>query len=408
MSFDSGSFGPEHQAASALQYRMQVHASMSDIPASEWNALLGDSPADQCFSSHEFLLAFETSGSVDSPQGRQGTGWVPRPVTLRNEHERLCAALILYEKWHSYGEYVFDWSWAQAYEQHGRAYYPKLLSAVPFTPVPGLRVAGDPAARVALLNALGPWAQKAGYSSIHLLLPSPALAIASQPGWMQRHGVQFHWHNRGYYDFDAYLADLTQPKRKKIRAERRKVRDAQVRIERVCGGEISEAHWDFFYQCYCRTYAEHHSTPYLTREFFEHTAAALPQLWHMVIAYQNGRPIASSLFARAGARLLGRYWGALTRVDCLHFELAYYQGIEWAIALGLAQVEGGAQGEHKLARGFGPVPTESWHWIADPPFAQAIGRFLSREGPALGAYIDELAERAPFKAPTSEDPQSAN
>jgi uncharacterized protein len=385
------------------EYRMHLLGSIHDIPAQAWDSLLADRQQD-VLSSHAMLACFEDSGSVDGAvkpainiDKARSTGWVPRHLAIQDAAGQWVAAMPLYEKWHSYGEYVFDWAWAQAYERNGLSYYPKLLSAIPFSPVPGARWLGDQSLAPHLLLQLGQWARQQGLSSIHILLPQPAVALEHTPGWMQRHGVQFHWQNAGYADFEGFLSTLTQPKRKKIRAERRKVLHAGVHFERLRGEAITDEHWDFFYHCYCTTYAEHHSTPYLTREFFRLAARRLASHWLMVVAYRNGRMIAASLLIIAGSRLLGRYWGAIERVDCLHFEAAYYQSIEAAIELRLERVEGGAQGEHKLARGFEPVPTCSWHWLAQPAFAKAVQRYLDEEGPAIGQYLSELEERAPFK-----------
>src|SRR5690606_8965653 len=299
-----------------------------------------------------------------------------------------------------FGEYVFDWAWADAYERHGLAYYPKWLVAVPFTPVEGPRLlARDAAAREALASALVAEANASGLSSLHVLFPPPReAALLERCGLMQRHGVQFRWSNRGYATFDDFLASLTQPKRKKVRAERRRVAQAGVTTERRVGTAITPAHWRLFEACYRRTYLEHGSSPYLNLDFFERIGREMPEACVLNIASRGGRPIATSLLVRDEDRLYGRYWGALERVDCLHFELAYYQSIATAIELGLAHVEGGAQGEHKLARGFEAIRTSSCHWIAEPAFADAVDAFLRREDAMIDGYLSELHERAPFRA----------
>ena len=352
----------------------------------------GPSPELAAFLRYDFLEALERTGCV----GR-GTGWQPAHLTLWRGRE-LTAAAPLYVKSHSYGEYVFDWAWADAYQRHGLRYYPKLLCAVPFTPVTGPRLlAIDAPARDALAKALLAQAREARLSSLHLLFPAADEArVLEGAGLTLRRSVQFHWRNAGYDDFEQFLSTLAQPKRKKIRAERRKVAQAGVRFTRLLGREIGEAHWDFFFRCYESTYAAHGSTPYLTREFFLAIGERMPEHLVLVIAHRDARPIAASLLVRDATRLYGRYWGALERVDCLHFETAFYQSIEAAIELRVEVLEGGAQGEHKMSRGFLPEPTCSAHWLAEPAFADAVDRFLAREGAMVDGYIDELRERSPF------------
>jgi predicted N-acyltransferase len=316
---------------------------------------------------------------------------------------QLVAAAARYTKDHSYGEYVFDWSWAEAYQRYALAYYPKWLVAVPFTPVPGTRLlARDEPARRALAEALMAEARASRLSSLHVLLAPPrdidALAAA---GMVVRDGVQFHWRNAGYADFDDFLARLEQPKRKKIRAERRKVGEAGVTLQRRVGREITEADWRFFFRCYLATYRAHFSSPYLNLDFFLRIAAAMPEHLMMVLARREGALVASALgvfdAARAEPRLFGRYWGAIERIDCLHFECCYYQMIEFAIERGLAWFEGGAQGAHKLARGLDPVATRSAHWLAHPAMMDAVSRFVDRERTGVSAAIDELNEHRAFK-----------
>lgn len=364
---------------------------MTEIDPRQWEALRhGDT---QPFLSHAWLGLLESSGCVT-----EETGWRPLHLVLERNHQ-LVAAVPLYLKGHSYGEYVFDWAWADAYRRHGLDYYPKLLSAIPFTPVPGTRLlAADAPAREALAQALIELARESGVSSLHVLFPDPEEAtLLESAGAMIRRGVQFHWQNEGWPDFEAFLASLTQPKRKKIRAERRKVAESGVSFRRLSGRDISEADWAFFCRCYDNTYAEHHSTPYLNREFFTGLGERLPDSVVMVIAERAGRPIASSLLMRDAQRMYGRYWGAIETVPCLHFETCYYQAIEAAIEMGIQVIEGGAQGEHKMARGFSPQPTVSAHWLAEPAFADAVQRFLEREGNAVSGYLDELNDRTPFK-----------
>ena len=332
------------------------------------------------------------------------TGWAPHFLTL--EHGgRIAAACPLYLKDHSYGEYVFDWAWADAYRRHGLDYYPKLVDAVPFTPVPGPRLlARSHDERVLLLRAIEQLGRSATLSSAHLLFLDEAdQAAAREAGWSMRSTVQFHWLNREpapYLDFAEFLSCLQREKRKKIQQERRRVADAGVTFTALSGDEIGKADWDFFYRCYTLTYRAHHSTPYLTRDFFVRTAATMGENWLLFTAWRDGKRIAASLIAVDPERkaAFGRYWGAVEHVSCLHFDACYYQPLAWCIAQGYLRFEGGAQGEHKMARGLMPVQTWSAHWLAHPQFARAIDDFLEREGAGVETYLSELDERRPFKA----------
>ncbi len=442
-------------------YVIRVLNSPLDVPGADWNELLLAQSPDGVlnpFMRHEYLAAMHQSGSA-VPK----TGWTPRFVTLW-QGATLVAACALYLKDHSYGEYVFDHAWANAYQQHGLRYYPKALVAAPFTPVPGPRLlARSPAERTLLVEALKSWCEEEKLSSLHLLFTDDAdVAACEEAGLMLRHTVQFHWTNKaptfvasrtalppegaaapaawqsqfcgpdlpgeetqrpavatnGYRDFDDFLMSLSQEKRKKIRQERRKVADAGVTFRWSRGKDISSADWDFFYRCYERTYYEHGNAPYLSRDFFKRMQSTMPENWLLFVAEYNGgtepQPIAISLIA-LGARTdchsgqndaqnqhltaYGRYWGALARVDCLHFEACYYQPLQWCIEHGVQRFEGGAQGEHKMARALLPVKTTSAHWLAHPSFADAIERFLEREGAGIGNYMNELEGRTPFKAP---------
>mgnify|MGYP006183579407 CR=1 FL=1 len=373
--------------------------SIHEIAASQWDALLTDA---QPFLRHAFLSALEDSGSVG---GR--TGWQAAHAVLLDAQGGLQAAMPGYVKSHSYGEYVFDWAWANAYAQHGLDYYPKALVAVPFTPVPGARLlARDEASRTALVKALIEHAKQEDLSSLHVLFAQPQdVAACEAAGLMLRHTVQFHWTNADgqgvqFKDFEHFLASLQQEKRKKIRQERRKVIEAGVTFRWSTGLDIADADWDFFYRCYERTYLEHGNAPYLNRDFFRRVAQGMPQHWLLFIAEREGHPIACSLIGiDEQARVAyGRYWGALERVDCLHFEACYYQPLAWCIAHGFERFEGGAQGEHKMARALLPVKTTSAHWLAHPSFAEAVERFLEREGQGIGEYLDHLALRNPLKA----------
>jgi uncharacterized protein len=387
--------------ASQGDYVIQVHDSPLQIDAADWNALLALQSHPTPFMRHEYLAALHRSGSA-VPE----TGWTPRFLTLRDRAGQLQAACPLYVKSHSRGEYVFDWSWADAHHRHGYAYYPKGVVAVPFTPAPGSRLlARNDAARQALIRTLLDTCRTSGLSSLHLLFGSKEdLDACGEAGLMPRHTVQFHWDNRHplpYADFDDFLAALNQDKRKKIRQERRKVREAGVTLRPVLGREIQASDWDFFYHCYERTYLEHGNPPYLSRAFFSDIAREQAQHWLLFLAERQGRPIASSLIALgadAGDRVAwGRYWGALERVDCLHFEACYYAPLEWCIAHGYQRFEGGAQGEHKLARALLPVRTTSAHWLAHPDFAEAVQRFLYRESEGLASYVEELDRHSPLR-----------
>ena len=393
----------------ADDYVIEVLDSPLGIAPAHWNRLLAGQHDANPFMRHEYLAAMHRSASA-SPE----TGWTPRFITLWSHTasgKELQGACALYLKSHSYGEYVFDHAWANAYHQHGLPYYPKALIAPPFTPVPGARLlARDADARVALVKAAIGWCADSGLSSLHILFASDDDMVACEAaGMMVRHNVQFHWTAPagGYRDFDDFLSSLSQDKRKKIRQERRKVAQAGVHFRHARGADIRAADWDFFYRCYERTYYEHGNAPYLSRGFFRQMAQDMPQNWLMFIAHRDGTPIASSLVALndpdiapgAGAVAYGRYWGALERVDCLHFEACYYQPLAWCIDNRFQRFEGGAQGEHKMARALLPVRTRSAHWLAHPAFADAVQKFLDREGNGIERYIGELEQRNPFKAP---------
>jgi predicted N-acyltransferase len=328
---------------------------------------------------------------------------VPQLITLHQDGQ-LRAGCAAWRKSHSYGEYVFDWAWADAYQRHGLAYYPKLVCAVPFTPVAGSRLlARDDAARQTLLGGLRALAQADGLSSVHLLFGDEAdRRAAERAGWLLRQTVQFHWQNRAerpFADFDDFLASLQRDKRKKIAQERRRVAEAGVRFEVIEGTAIDAGLWDFFHACYVRTYAAHHSTPYLTRDFFARLQRDLPQPWVLFVATLGGERIAASLLGVDAARghAWGRYWGCTRHVPLLHFEACYYQPLAWCIARGIRCFEGGAQGEHKMARGLLPTVTHSAHWLAHPAFADAVARYLQREGAGIAEYVDELRERNPYR-----------
>jgi len=347
---------------------------------------------------HAYLAALHASGSA-VPE----SGWAPQFITLESGGE-LVAATALYLKSHSYGEYVFDWAWADAYQRHGLRYYPKLLGAVPFTPVPGTRLLARSALwRSRLVAAIGSFAREAGLSSAHVLFGDDADRDALQAaGWMLRQGVQFHWTQDTEHpaaDFADLLARLQRDKRKKIQQERRRVHEQGITFTTHESTAIDDALWDFFYHCYTLTYEAHRSTPYLSRDFFHRMARTMPQHWVMFMAWRVGAPVAASLIAvDADTRTAwGRYWGCTEPVPCLHFEACYYQPLAWCLAQGYQRFEGGAQGEHKMARGLLPVATGSAHWLRDPRFAAAVSDFLAAEGRGVEQYVDELRERNPFK-----------
>ncbi len=384
----------------AEDYVIRVHREPSQLDAGRWNALLEAQAAPTPFMRHEYLLALHASGSAVAE-----TGWAPQFITLEagGQWHGACA---LYLKSHSYGEYVFDWAWADAYRRHGLRYYPKLLGAVPFTPVPGTRLlARDEGARRALVGAVHALALERKLSSAHMLFLEEADRAAFEAaGWMLREGVQFHWTQDEadpLPDFAALLARLQRDKRKKIQQERRRVAEQGIAFTVHEGAAIDEGLWDFFHHCYTLTYRAHHSTPYLTRDFFARVAATMARHWVMFVARREGRPIAASLVAVDPDRrsAWGRYWGCTEQVPCLHFEACYYQPLAWCLAQGYRRFEGGAQGEHKMARGLLPVRTFSAHWLRDERFAGAVADFLAAEGAGIAQYVDELRDRNPFKVP---------
>lgn len=376
---------------------IQVVSTLADINAQDWNRLTGGNP----FLRHEFLHALH---ETDCACERKG--WAPRYLIAR-EGKRFAGAMPLYVKTHSRGEYVFDWAWADAYDRHGLEYYPKLLCAVPFTPVMGPRIlAESPAVEQALATQVIEVARESRASSLHCLFPSfEQTRLLAAQGMMVRHGVQFHWTNEGDTDFDQYLARMNHVKRKKIKQERRHVREAGITFRWLEGEAITDEDWAFFARCYTRTYHEHHNTPYLNLDFFQRIGNTMPENLLLIVAEREGRDIAASFNVRGytddGDRLYGRYWGALEHHPMLHFEACYYQTIEYCLARGIRVFEGGAQGAHKMARGLMPVQTSSVHWLAHPQFSDAIEAFLARESKGIAQYIDELREHAPFRTETN-------
>jgi predicted N-acyltransferase len=384
--------------STADDYVIRVHTEPGSVDGAAWNALLQLQPGPTPFMRHEYLCALHESASA-VPE----TGWAPQWLMLEQDGQ-LQAATPLYLKSHSYGEYVFDWAWADAYRRHGLRYYPKLLGAVPFTPVPGTRLlARSEPWRQRLVGALGALARQSGVSSAHVLFVDETDRVAFEAaGWMLRDGVQFHWTQdpaQPVVDFADLLSRMLREKRKKIQQERRRVAEQGIRFTVHHGAQIEAPLWDFFYACYTLTYQAHHSTPYLSRDFFARMARDMPQNWVMFVARRGEQPIAASLVAvdLAAGSAWGRYWGCVEPVPCLHFEACYYQPLAWCIANGLQRFEGGAQGEHKMARGLLPVSTTSAHWLRDERFASAVSDFLAAEGLGMTQYVDELRERNPFK-----------
>ena len=382
-------------------YVTRVFDGMDAIAPGLWDDLLEQQAVPTPFMRHAYLSAMSRSGSA-TPD----TGWTLHLISLW-QGDTLAAACPVYLKTHSRGEYVFDWAWAEAYERHGLAYYPKALVAPPFTPVPGTRLlAVDDTARDALVQALLAWCEAQQLPSLHILFADAHdHAACARAGLLQRHQVQFHWQNADWSDFEAFLSSLNQEKRKKIRQERRKVRDAGITFRALEGKDITPSDWDFVQRCYQQTYWEHGNPPYLQPGFFERMRQQMPDNWLLFVGEHAGQPMAMSLIGlQRGADgqaevAYGRYWGALARVDCLHFEACYYQPIEWCIAHGVRRFEGGAQGEHKMARALLPTPTASMHWLAHPGFAEAVQRFLERESQGIDAYMDELQQHSPLKRP---------
>lgn len=378
------------------EYELKVLDSLADIPAADWDALADTNPTLR----HAFLQSMIDAGCTTAD-----SGWLPQFLTLWRDGEQsdgkaaLCGAVPLYVKSHSYGEYVFDWAWAQAYDRHGLDYYPKLLSAVPFTPCTGGRLLAKTSSdKKILVDALVSLARQSDVSSLHVLFPDAAdHQLLIDAGMMPRTSIQFHWQNAGYKTFNEFLATMNHDKRKKVKQERRKVSEAGITFRPLVGTEIADADWDFFASCYDHTYRAHHSTPYLNREFFGLIGKRMPENILLIIAEREGKPIASALNLFSRHTLYGRYWGSSAFHSGLHYETCYYQALEFCIARGIAVFEGGAQGEHKLARGFLPVKCHSAHWLKEPQFAKAVEDFLRRESGGIERYVDELAESSPFK-----------
>ncbi len=376
--------------------RITVVQTLADIEPTQWDRLTNGNPTIK----HAWLQSM-----IDAGCTTRATGWLPQFLIVTREidgQQQLTGAAPLYMKGHSYGEYVFDWAWADAYQRAGLDYYPKLVCAVPFTPCVGTRLlAASENDRALLIEAMLDVAGDTNVSSLHVLFSTDEEhAALVGKGMMERQAVQFHWQNPDYSSFEDFLSTMRHDKRKKIKQERRNVANAGVTFERKVGTEISGSEWDFFSECYERTYRAHRSTPYLNREFFGLVGARMPDSILMIVASRKGAPIAASLNLFSDTTLYGRYWGTQEFMSGLHFETCYYQNVQFCIDRRIQVFEGGAQGEHKLARGFTPVTCRSAHLIKDPRFAHAVGDFLERESGGIDRYVEELNEHVPFKNPS--------
>ena len=380
-------------AASPTAAGWRCHNSITEVPAEEWNRLAG---AD-VFLRHEFLAALERHGCASA-----ASGWQPHHVTLRDANQRLAGALPLYLKDNSWGEFVFDWGWASAYNQAGLSYYPKLVSAVPFTPATGSRLLMAPGApgdtADALLEGALEVAADTQASSLHVLFPTAAEHEALQAhGLMLRKDCQFHWHNQGYASFDDFLATFTAKKRKNARRERRRIAEQGIHFKVLRGDEPSDEEWEAVFGFYARTFLRRGRPPYLSRAFFDEVRHSMPESVVIIMAVFDNQPIAAAICFRSADTLYGRYWGSLADFHSLHFETCYYQGIDYCIREGLARFEPGTQGEHKISRGFRPQATWSAHWLADAVFEDAVADFLRRERLHVDAYMDQVAEHVPYR-----------
>jgi len=382
-------------------YHARFLESIAQVDAASWNSLSG---AAQPFLRHEFLLALEESGCA-VPR----TGWTPRHLLIEDAQGRLQSALPLFRKTHSRGEFVFDFSWANAYAQHGLAYYPKLLSAVPFTPVRGPRLLHGPQADVKamtrlLIRTAMEYARSEQLSSWHVLFPTDDTAESlKSAGLILRRDCQFHWYNHGYDSFDAFLGTFTAEKRKKAKRERRRVAEAGIEFDTLHGGDMHDALWDTVYAFYADTFYRHGHEPYLNLKFFKMLAASMPDQLMLKVARIGSDPIAVALFFVSDDALFGRYWGAGGNYHSLHFETCYYQGIEYCIERKLQRFEPGTQGEHKVPRGFVPTMMSSAHFVADPRFAAAIRDFATREARGVDEYAAAVNEHVPYhRAPDEE------
>lgn len=368
---------------------------LEEIPASAWNNLEGG--IDNPFLRHEFLAGLEKYDCVG-----EHWGWLPRHLALYDK-EQLVGAIPMYLKYNSYGELVFDWGWADAYQRAGLRYYPKLVVAVPYSPVTGPRlliaenVDREQVADILITQALE-LAADLDVSSLHWLFPhSEDMRRLEQHGLMRRTGTQFHWHNHDYDSFDAFLATFNALKRKKLKRERRRVEEQGISIEILDGHQATAKHWQQFHEFYRSTFDKRGGYPTLTEAFFSHLGETMPESIVLVLAKYEGRYVAGALSLRSSDTLYGRHWGCEKDFHSLHFELCYYQGLDYCIEHGLQRFEPGAQGEHKVGRGFEPVPTWSAHWLANPTFAKAVADYLSHEQGAMEDYMQNLSEHLPYK-----------
>ena len=373
--------------------KVTVHDSISAINCEDWNSLAGDAFP---FLNHAFLDLAEHTGSV-SPDA----GWTPRHLTI-TDGRKLRAALPLYEKSHSWGEFVFDWAWAQAYEQAGLDYYPKLVSAIPFTPAPSTRILladeNDAEAAQKLIEAATQLARETECSSVHFLFPTEQEArMFDKNGLLLRKDCQFHWHNHDYRNFDDFLSTFTSAKRKKARRDRRRVQENGIRFRRLRGADLDSTTWSTVYALIARTFMMRGSLPYFNQAFFEGLSERLPDNILVILAELDDVPVAAAVFFESATTLYGRYWGSDGHFDALNFETCYYQGIEYCIETGKQLFEPGTQGEHKVSRGFSPVTTWSAHWLAHPEFANAIERYLDEEGRHIEHYMDAVDQHTPYK-----------
>ncbi len=386
---------------------IEVLSSLAQIAPAQWDACAAPEAADggrafDPFTTHRFLSALEESGSVG-----EGSGWHPRYLVARSGGQVIAAA-PLFAKTHSQGEYIFDHNWAHAYERAGGRYYPKHQIAVPFTPATGRRLLTHPGheaqGQSALVQAAVQLTAEQQFSSLHITFCTEEEAVAAEAmGLMHRITQQYHWKNEGYADFDGFLASLASRKRKSIRKERQRANGFGGEIIESTGEAIQPRHWDAFWQFYQDTGSRKWGSPYLTRAFFDIAHDTMRNDILLVLALRDGRPIAGALNFIGRDRLFGRYWGCLEHHDCLHFELCYYRAMDYAIVHGLATVEAGAQGEHKLARGYLPVATHSAHWIADPGFARAVDQYLAEERSAMAEEIEVLTSYGPFRNTPQEE-----
>jgi hypothetical protein len=377
-------------------YRLRTFESIDQIPAEDWDRL---ADPDTPFLRHAFLAALEHQGCIG-----EAYGWLPRHLALY-ENERLVAAAPCYLKFNSYGEFVFDWAWADAYRRAGMDYYPKLVVASPYTPATGARIlTGDSPRRAeraaALAEGARRLAEQTGVSSLHWLFTTEEeTGWLEQAGLMRRMGCQFHWENRGYESFDHMLSTFSSAKRKKVKRERRRVQDAGIELRLLRGSEVRAEDWDGFHALYCGTFDKRGGIPTLSRGFFDEIGRTMGDHLLLVLAYHQGNLVAAAFNLLGTRSLYGRHWGCFEDFHSLHFEACYYQGLDFCIHNGLARFEPGAQGEHKISRGFLPTPTWSAHWIADGRFGKAIGQFLEHELDGMRDYVEEMSARSPYKTP---------